>query len=52
MNVVTDPHRGMTYSQVVKADTTGKYIERPHPLDRRAPVGPVVWDASIGRWIA
>ncbi len=43
-----------TYSQILASlspEDRRKYYEPEAPLDRRVPVGEVVWDASIGRHV-
>jgi hypothetical protein len=53
MKEITDPYRGMKYSDIVvlDADHFARYYEAPHPLARIAGQAKASWDPTISRWV-
>lgn len=53
MREVTDPYKGMKYSDIIdlNADNRKLYRETPHPMMGVPGTGQASWDATIARWV-
>lgn len=52
MREVTDPYKGMKYSDIIELpQNKGLYREAPHPVIKVPGTGQASWDATIARWV-